>query len=862
MNKWDKIKSLFQQIVELPTDQQKTFLDKNCKDDPDLRKEIESLIEAHRKSETFLETPPFQINEPETIENSRDKFAGIRIDKYLVEDKIGEGGMSVVYSASRVDEQFKRRVAIKFIKRGMETDEIIKRFKIEQQTLAALNHPFIARIIDGGTAENGLPYFVMELIEGERIEKYCQNKGLSITEKLKLFQKVCSAIQYAHQNLVVHRDIKPGNIFVTADGTPKLLDFGIAKLLDSSSEQANLTRTGLRIMTLEYASPEQLMGKQITTATDVYSLGVVLYELLTGYFPYEFKNSLPSEVEKVVCTTEPEKPSTAVNRYKKDEISKKNTDRFYREEISKTDDKNYEKVKKRLSGDIDNIVLKAMQKEPERRYSSVEQFSEDIRRHLVGLPIIARKNSIGYRSKKFFERHRAGTISALIISIVIILGVIGVIYQAKVAANERDRAILEAKKSERINAFLQDILAAPNPEVKGKDVKVVDVLKNASKKINKELSDDPEIKAAALYTIGTTYMGLGLYNNAEKYLKNSLNLSEKIYNTNDTQIAKVMEQLGANYQQKGNYTKADSLYKRALKIYKLKGGNITSDEAKALSDYGSSLHYQGKYVEAKKYQSEALNAFRKIYGNEDPHVVKSLNDLGTIAGDTGDWNTAAKYIKQVLDFFLKTDGKESVDYSKALSNYATILEVQGKLDEAIKDQREAVEIKKRVEGKNHPDAMFAQITLADELIKRGDYTEAANLSKEAMESLDKSLPHINALTAYSRAIYANALIDLKEFKKALPFINDALQIREKLYSPNQYLITATKVLLGTCLVGLKQYTKAEQTLTYCYSKIDKTDAGKKYIRILTLQNLVKAYNATGNKKAEQKYEADLDKENN
>ncbi len=862
MSNWDKIKSLFKEVVELSPDKREAFINENCKDDPGLKRELESLIEAHHKSDGFLETPPVQFAKINADKNSPDLFTGMRIGKYVVEKKIGEGGMAVVYSANRADEQFKRRVAIKFIKRGMDTEEIIKRFKIEEQTLAGLNHPYIAKIIDGGTTEKGLPYFVMELIVGEPIDKYCISKNLTIPEILELFQKVCSAIQYAHKNLVVHRDIKPGNIFITKEGVPKLLDFGIAKLLDPENSQTKLTRTGLKLLTLEYASPEQFLGKKITTAVDIYSLGVVLYELLTGRYPYKFNNSMPSEIERIICTTEPEKPSIAVSRLDgKNETVKKQSE-LKPGKLLSSKDENYEKIKRRLTGDVDNIVLKAMQKEPERRYSSVEQFSEDIRRHLAGLPVIARKNSIGYRSKKYFQRHRAAVITAFIFLLIIFTGITGIIIQSNVASNERDRAVLEAKKSERINSFLQEILAAPNPEVDGKNVKVVDVLKNASEKINKELSGSPGIKAAALYTIGTTYMGLGLYNKAEKYLKSSLGISEKIYRSNDPRIARVMKQLAFNYQKKSNFTKADSLYKIALKIFKMKEGNISSVEAKTLSDYGSSLNYQGKYKEAKKYQTEALNAFRKIYGNNNPNVVKSLNNLETIAGNTGDWNTAAKYGKEVLDFFFKTEGKNSVDYSKALSNYASILEVQGNLDKAIKDQKEAVEIKKRVEGKNHPDAMFAQITLADELTKRGDFVKAANLSREAMESLDKSLPHINVLTAYSRIIYARALIKLKDFKKALPFIHDALLIRKKLYSPNNWLLTTTKVILGACLVGLKQYPKAEQILKYCYSKLNKNDEGVKYYRILTLRNLIKSYKSTGNKKAEQKYKAYLDMEDN
>jgi eukaryotic-like serine/threonine-protein kinase len=513
LSDWDRVKSLFQQAIELSPEQRKFFLNEQCKDDPGLRKEIESLIESYSKSGGLLEITSIQSDESESLNDSSDPFIGMTLGKYKVEKKIGDGGMAVVYSAVRIDEHFTRRVAIKFIKRGMDTEEIIKRFKIEQQTLAALNHPSIANIIDGGTSKNGLPYFVMELIEGEPINKYCKNKNLSVTEKLKLFRKVCSAIQYAHQNLVIHRDIKPVNIFVTSGGIPKLLDFGIAKLLNTSDGQTSLTRTGLRLMTLEYASPEQLKGEQITTSTDIYSLGIVLYEILTDNFPYKFNNTLPYEVERVICTTEPLKPSTVVrnidNRLNEDKNNQlENSPKLF-------DTKHYAKISRRLSGDIDNIVLKAMQKETARRYSSAEQFSEDINSHLTGLPIIARRNSIGYRSRKFFERHKVGVIATAVILLSIIAGAVGIIYQSKAAANERDKAQTEAVKVEKINSFLKDMLSSADPYEKGKDVKVVEILDNASKKIDSTLHGQPEIEAELRTTVGRTYEDLGIYNKAE-----------------------------------------------------------------------------------------------------------------------------------------------------------------------------------------------------------------------------------------------------------------------------------------------------------------------------------------------------------
>src|ERR1700730_6849802 len=279
--------------------------------------------------------------------------------------------MGTVFLAERADDEYRKQVAIKLIKRGMDTDSVLRRFRNERQILAGFDHPNIARLFDGGTTADGLPYFVMEYIEGLPIDEYCNKRALSIPERLKLFREVCAAVSYAHRHLVIHRDIKRSNILVTAEGVPKLLDFGIAKILQSGDGAPTFaTMTGLRLMTPEYASPEQVRGQPVTTASDVYSLGVILYELLTGQFPYRFASQTPRDIERAITTTQPEKPSTAIAR----------SDGNSKFEIRNS---------KFLKGDLDNIVLTALRKEPERRYQSVEQFSEDIRRHLEARPIVA-----------------------------------------------------------------------------------------------------------------------------------------------------------------------------------------------------------------------------------------------------------------------------------------------------------------------------------------------------------------------------------------------------------------------------------------------------------------------------------------
>jgi non-specific serine/threonine protein kinase/serine/threonine-protein kinase len=368
----------------------------------------------------------------------------VRVGPYRLIRELGRGGMGTVYLGVRDDDVFQKRVAVKVLKRGMDTDSIVRRFRHERQILAGLEHPYIAGLLDGGTTDDGLPFFAMEYVEGQLIVDYCDSRALDTTGRLQLFRQVCSAIQYAHQNLIVHRDIKPANVLVTAEGTPKLLDFGIAKLLNPELAGHTLAPTahGLQMMTPEYASPEQVRGEPVTTATDIYSLGVLLYELLTGRLPYRLTSRTPADIARVVCESTPERPSTAVTQLGDRESKPGET----ASEIRRADAAaalrtiGTERLRRQLAGDLDNIVLKALSKEASRRYASVDQFSEDIRRHLSGLPVIARKDTIGYRTAKFVQRNRGLVAAGAITLLALVVGIISTAWQASVARAERARA--------------------------------------------------------------------------------------------------------------------------------------------------------------------------------------------------------------------------------------------------------------------------------------------------------------------------------------------------------------------------------------------------------------------------------------
>jgi len=430
------------------------LLDQACAGDSSLRAEVESLLVYDERAEGLLETPAIGSTAMMRSEGEAAPMEGRLVGPYKIIRRIGHGGMGTVYLAARADDQYNKRVAIKLVRRGMDTEFIVSRFRHERQILASLDHPNIAKLFDGGTTEDGLPYFVMEYIEGLTIDQYCDANRLPTVERLKLFRAICSAVHYAHQNLVVHRDIKPSNILVTSDGVPKLLDFGIAKLLNPELYAQTIVPTAiqLRLMTPDYASPEQVRGQSITTASDTYSLGVLLYELLTGHRPYRLMSSLPQEIERIICEQEPDKPSTAINRTV-DTVSADGTSRvsLSPEIVSQTREGQPEKLRRKLAGDLDNIILMAMRKEPRRRYASVEQFSDDIRRHLEGLPVLARKDAFTYRAGKFIQRNKVALVVSLMIAVLIASSIIAIINQSSKAAREGDKA-KQDRKSTRLNS--------------------------------------------------------------------------------------------------------------------------------------------------------------------------------------------------------------------------------------------------------------------------------------------------------------------------------------------------------------------------------------------------------------------------
>jgi serine/threonine protein kinase len=678
------LKQLFHAAVDLAPPDREAFLRANAGDDT-LHREVAELLSAHESAGDFISQPAmFDVGLIENDEVSRDAaVTGQQIGSYKIIRELGRGGMGAVYLAARADESFDKQVALKLIKRGMDSDAIIKRFVMERQILANLDHPNIARLIDGGTTEDGLPYFVLEYVEGTTITRYCDQRNLNTMERLKIFRQVCAAVQFAHQNLIVHRDLKPSNIIVTEDATPKLLDFGIAKLFSSDwSSSIDATATIGRVLTPEYASPEELRGLPVTTSSDVYSLGVVLYELLSGHRPFNFDNRLPEDVARKIATSQPIKPSVVITRL---EPARQTDDPEHvprtPEAIGRTREGNIEKLRRRLVGDLDNILLKALRKEPERRYASVQEFSEDIRRHLEGLPVNASPDTLDYRARKFAQRHKASVLAAAVV-IVTLLGATAITtWQARVARRERDKAQQRFSQVRKLaNAVLFEYhdgiekLAGSTP-VREKMVKdALEYLDNLSA----ESSGDPTLQselAAAYEKVGDVQgnpfgANLGNQDGALASYKKSLAIRQAVL-TADSRNSQTRSNLARSYEKvgdilwaKGESAESEANYRRALAI------------TKELSESGK-LADPTSFVRLYNHIGETQEQAGDLKGGLESHQhgLKASQDLVAIEPTNAAYQIAvtSAYAK-IGDIFFQLD-----DYKKASEHYQAALPIVQKL---------------------------------------------------------------------------------------------------------------------------------------------------------------------------------------
>lgn len=704
---------------------------------------------------------PMSGRGPATL--AEDRLAPDRLAGYKILRTLGQGGMGVVYLAKREDSNFAQRVALKVIKRGMDTDDIVRRFEVERKVLSGLNHPGIARLIDGGTTEDGRPYFALEYVEGVPLDKYCDAQRLSTTQRIELFRKVCAAVHYAHQNLIVHRDLKPGNILVTSDGQPKLLDFGIAKLLNPSMfEVAEITGPGLRLMTPEYASPEQVRGDPITTASDVYSLGVMLYELVTGRRPYKFKTRLQHEIQRIICEEEPERPSTMISRLREVEASTPAapSDAMTSQQIAAVREGDVERLRKKLRGDIDDIVLKALEKSPQRRYSSAEQFAEDLARHLSGQPVTARPASAAYKFQKFVRRNRGPVAAGVALFLVLAAGVATTTAQWQRAEGEREVALAAQAVAQEQRAAAEAARdVADEQRAAAENAKAVAQEQRAAAEAARAIADEQRAQAenakavaeaarveaqtqkeraeAAwndLWTLSTRF--IDQFHAAVTKLPGSLPARELLVNTGAEYMDKLVASAGDDTDKQVTLA---AIYERLGQIQADMKGGSKGDVAAALVQQRRALDIRQKALAAKPDDRSLLLATGTS--------LLRVGDLQTLAGESAE---AAKTYEAALTMLrrLDADTKEAVPALQRIAALESKLGDQrlaaNDLDGATARYEEADRVRTRVLAIDgtplaRRNQSVGRIDLARVLQRRGELPRALELVESAIQTRQELL---------------------------------------------------------------------------------------------------------------------------
>ncbi|MFZ0454677.1 MAG: serine/threonine-protein kinase [Ignavibacteriaceae bacterium] len=809
-DQWQKIGIIFEEALKLDEPERTEFLLDACGNDSELLAEVRSLIDADTNVPSVLKGQASDaINIP-----PRKNYEGTIIGSYKIISQIAEGGMGSVFLAERADGQFEQKVALKLIKPGMNSSEIIKRFQFERQILARLQHPNIARLLDGGLTEENLPYFTMDYVEGENIYEYCNKNNLSINERLKLFSKVCNAIQYAHQNLVIHRDLKPSNIIVKKDGTVKLLDFGIAKVFteDDSFEQSALTRTGLFVMTPEYASPEQIRGEAITTSTDIYSLGLILYQLITGEKAYEIKTQSPLELEKIICFTEPAKPSSAIK-------SLQLKDKIKAEKISRAHKTGIDKLIKTLSGDLDNICLTALRKEQERRYSSAEQFQQDIENYLYGRPVSARQNTIYYRTNKFIVRHKIAVISAF--SIFLIGAMLTTFYFIQLK-KERDKAQNEAQKAEQVSEFLKNIFKLSDPyEARGETITARELLDKGAQKIDQELSGQPDVKATMLSLIGGVYTNLGLFDKSEILLKKALDIRNK-FNSNSMEEAKSLRDLGQLYTYKGEYSKADTLLTKALNIYKNNSLKEDNNYGWIIGNLAWVYKSTGNYSKSESYYKKAIEVLKKNKDNNE-ELLTMMNNFALELHEEGNYDDAEKMFDETLRLQKKLYGdKPHPEISTTTYNLAELLRDRGKYDEAEKMFKTSLSMDTQLSGPENPDVAYSLQGLASVYKIKGDFNEAKKLFVNVLNMRKKFLGDNHPDVAYAISNIGLLYFAEEKYDSSKKYYERALLLHKKLNGPNHPSVAICLNKLGFINYKKGNYKKGENQIRQSMQIIEKS----------------------------------------
>lgn len=799
----------FAAALELAAPERQAYIAALRSRQPELAIAVERLLAAAHEPDPLLDperwagrlapalAPPYEPARP-----------GERVGVYRVVREIGRGGMSVVYLAERDDGLFEQRVALKFLRVAHEAG--LRRLERERRIQAGLSHPNIARLLDGGTDERGRPYIVMEYVEGTPLDAYCTTRSASLHERLRLVEIVATTLEYAHRHLVVHRDIKPSNILVTDDGHVKLLDFGIAKLLvpdepgeaagdeGRAADAAALTATMVRVLTPEYASPEQVRGERITTASDVYQLGVLLYELLTGRRPFTFAHASAAEVERVISHGEPQPPSRAAAA---------GAHGGGQGGAASAGAADGGALLPRLDNDVDTIVLKALAKEPEHRYASVGELRDDLVRFRSGLPVRARRATRRYRARKFVSRHRAGVAAAGVILLSLMAGLGATAWQAVVASRERDRAERARMHAERVSEFLVEIFEVSDPErARAEDVSARELLDRGAARVDQDLHD-PGLAATLMGVIGSAYRGLGLYDAAGPLLETALDLRAGA--ADESALATGLNQLGRLRVDQRRIEEADSLYHAALAIRRRIHGPAHVDIAETLGNLAELRLIERDLDASEEFAREALAMRQRLAGDDDLAVAAARTALGRVHLFRRDYDAAAEQFAHAIARQRALLARPHRDLATALNHLGQVRHNQGRYDEARDLYGEAHSILVHVLGPDHPQTADTYNNLGALLYTKGSIDEAVAIFEEVLASRRRSLPGDHPLLAHTLHNLATLHRAQGRITEAEAGLVQALEIRRAKYGENHPDALASRWTLANLRRDQRRFDESE-----------------------------------------------------
>jgi serine/threonine-protein kinase len=802
---WEELDRLFDEALDRPPDERTAFVEEACADRPRLRKELTSLLAAEAEAEGFLEqeavsfaAPAYEPDEGESIADDPLAAPAHRVGPYRLDEEIGRGGMSRVFRAVRTDGGFDQVVAIKLLRIGLDTEAARRRFRLEQQVLAKLQHPNVAALLDGGLTADDVPYLVMEYVDGRPITTYCDDRSLSLDARIELLREAGRALQHAHQNLVVHRDLKPSNVLVTEDGTVKLLDFGIAKLLDETEVSITVpdTRTGVRPMTPAYAAPEQVAEASVSTATDVYQMGALAYEVLTGHRPYAASDR--RAVEQAILKTEPRRPSAVVCQPRA--VPEEDEERpATPEAIGAARATSPRRLCHRLEGDFDTILQTALRKEPDRRYASIEAFLGDLARYREGKPIEARAASPGYRARKFVQRYRWGVgIALAFVGVVLTFGLLLV--------QQRERARQEAQKAEIVSSYLVDLFGAGAPAPSRDTVTARTLVRRGLQRVER-LRDRPVVQAEMLDALGQAARGIGAWERADSLLQRALTLRRRHLDPPHPDLVASLLHVADTEWSAARYWEARPLYEEALAMSRQLPS--TQHRADILEGLAETMSKQGAPDSAEGLMRRAIDLRRRSATAGEPSRVLDQMELARIVQEQGAHDEAEELYRAALRRMEAGSGYTAGERVEAYNRFGDLLRRKGEHVAAATYYRRALSVADSTIGTDHPRARRARENRYASLLRRGRYRQALSVARADLEVVQRhhAERHPSVPAAHQRI--GHLLDNVGRSDDALPHLERAVELQRRIRGPDHIRTHDSRVRYALCLVEQGRLDSAE-----------------------------------------------------